>query len=110
MSPIHVGQSSSAAMPAVAGNGLSTDSQSLRAVHDRLLEFIAAHSTLSKVTLALADSIVEFYLPEVRARKKKGEQVARFRSIILKGIVNSYVSCFMHGSEMRRAREEELEK
>lgn len=42
------------------------DGTALRLVHGRLLGYIAAHNALSKATLELADSIVEFYSPEVR--------------------------------------------
>lgn len=40
--------------------------QSLRNVHERLVAFISAHTTLGQATLGLADSIVEFYSPEVK--------------------------------------------
>ncbi|CAN0146698.1 unnamed protein product, partial [Hapterophycus canaliculatus] len=38
--------------------------QSLRNVHERLVAFISAHTSLGQATLGLADSIVEFYSPE----------------------------------------------
>jgi len=41
--------------------------QSLREVHQRLVSYVAAHSNLCNATMALADSIVDFYLPEVGA-------------------------------------------
>lgn len=40
-------------------------------IHKRLVDFIAAHTSLSKATLRLADSIVDFYAPEVCNRRKK---------------------------------------
>lgn len=51
-------------------SSVSTDRhmQSLREVHERLVAFINAHVGLSKFTLSLADSIVDFYSPEVRAK------------------------------------------
>lgn len=45
---------------------MDRNTQGLREVHERLVSFIAAHTCLSKATLGLADSIVEFYAPEVR--------------------------------------------
>lgn len=39
--------------------------QSLREVHERLVSYVQAHSALGKATLNLADSIVDFYLPQV---------------------------------------------
>lgn len=41
--------------------------QSLREVHERLVSYVQAHSALGKATLSLADSIVDFYLPQVLA-------------------------------------------
>lgn len=48
-------------------SSVSTDRhmQSLREVHERLSAFINARNQLSKFTLSLADSIVDFYSPEV---------------------------------------------
>lgn len=39
--------------------------QSLREVHERLVSYVQAHSALGQATLSLADSIVDFYLPQV---------------------------------------------
>lgn len=39
--------------------------RSLREVHERLVSYVAAKSNLCNATMALADSIVDFYLPEV---------------------------------------------
>lgn len=50
----------------ITGITQSDDGTALRLVHGRLLCYIAAHNALSKATLELADSIVEFYSPEVR--------------------------------------------
>ena len=48
-------------------SSVSTDRhmQSLREVHERLCAFINAQNGMSKCTLSLADSIVDFYSPEV---------------------------------------------
>lgn len=40
-------------------------------IHERLIDFITAHTSLSKATLRLADSIVDFYAPEVNNRHMK---------------------------------------
>ncbi|CAM9776170.1 unnamed protein product, partial [Pylaiella littoralis] len=58
MSPLQTDSRSSASTSA------ETQTQSLREVHERLVSFIAAHATLGKATLSLADSIVEFYSPQ----------------------------------------------
>lgn len=49
-------------MPSVSSE---RHTQSLRNVHERLVAFISAHASLGQATLGLADSIVEFYSPEV---------------------------------------------
>lgn len=49
-----------------ASTSSETQTQSLREVHERLVSFIAAHTSLGKATLSLADSIVEFYSPQVK--------------------------------------------
>ena len=47
-------------------SSVSPDKHSnLRQIHERLVDFIAAQVALSKATLRLADSIVDFYAPEV---------------------------------------------
>lgn len=60
MSPLQTDSRSS------ASTSSETQTQkSLREVHERLVSFIAAHTNLGKATLSLADSIVEFYSPQV---------------------------------------------
>lgn len=57
MSTLHSGEDLAAS--------IDDSTQTLREVHERLVAFISAHSVLSNATLRLADSIVEFYSPEV---------------------------------------------
>lgn len=54
--------------------------RSLREVHERLVSYIQAHSTLGKATLSLADSIVDFYLPQVGV--KYNEQCSRVVQVV----------------------------
>lgn len=51
------------------GSSMSSErhTKSLREVHERLVAYVHAHSALGKATLSLADSIVDFYLPQVSA-------------------------------------------
>ncbi|CAB1097077.1 unnamed protein product [Ectocarpus sp. CCAP 1310/34] len=39
--------------------------QSLREVHERLVSFVQCHTQLASSTIGLADSILDFYSPEV---------------------------------------------
>lgn len=71
------------ALPSEERGSRQAQHQGLRDVHQRLVGFVAAQTSLSKATLALADSVVDFYSPEVRPSRKylkfRGRMLQRAR-------------------------------